>query len=131
MFKARFLTCALVLPLVIAVPATRVSATKSHRPTNYAPDEVIVKLKAGAPQLRSAAQDEKLMTIAQLAGEQDLVSPAEQLVGSTSNRRVGQIITERGLDRVFVLKLNPGSDVNATVSELRAREEVEYASRTI
>lgn len=127
MFKARFLTCALILPLVIALPATRVSATKSHHPSNYAPDEVIVKLKAGAPQLRPAGQDERLMTIARLAGERDAVSPAEQLVGSTSNQRVGQIITERGLDRVFVLKLDPGSDVYATVNELRAREEVEYA----
>lgn len=127
MFKARFLTCALILPLVIAVPATRVSATKSRRPANYAPDEVIVKLKAGAPQLRPAGQDERLMTIARLAGEQDAGSPAEPLVGSTSNQRVGQIITERGLDRVFVLKLEPGSDVHATLSELRAREEVEYA----
>jgi len=127
MFKACFLTCTFILPLVIAVPATRVSATKSHRTSNYAPDEVIVKLKAGAPQLRLAGQYERLMTIARLAGERDAQSLAEQLVGSTSNQRVGQIITERGLDRVFVLKLDHGSDVHATVSELRAREEVEYA----
>jgi subtilisin family serine protease len=127
MFKARFLTCALILALVIAVPATRVSATKLHRPSNYAPDEVIVKLKAGAPQLRPAGQYERLMTIARLAGEQDAQSPAEQLVGSTPNQRVSQIITDRGLDRVFVLKLDPGADVNSIVSELRAREEVEYA----
>lgn len=126
MFKARFLTCALILALIIAVPATRVSATKSHRPSNYAADEIIVKLKAGAPQLL-AGPNEKLMTIARLAGEQDAVSPAEQLVGSTSNQHAGQIITERGLDRIFVLKLEPGSDVEATVSELRARDEVEYA----
>jgi subtilisin family serine protease len=37
------------------------------------------------------------------------------------------MIAERGLDRVFVLKLDPGSDVRAKVSDLRAREEVEYA----
>jgi len=127
MFKARFLTCALILPLLIAVPATRVSATKSHRSANYAPDEVIVKLKAGAPQLRAAGDHERLMSIARLASEHDAVSPAEELVGSNSNERVGQIITERGLDRVFVLKLEPGSDVRATASALRAREEIEYA----
>ena len=126
MLKARFLTCLLILPLVVAVPATRVSATKS-RPSRYAPDEVIVKLKAGAPQLRVSAQDERLMTIARMAGKQDGASRAEQLVSRTTNQRISQIITERGLDRVFVLKLAPGSDVDATVSELRAREDVEYA----
>jgi subtilisin family serine protease len=94
---------------------------------NYASDEVIIKLKAGAPQLRQSGQKEKLLTIARIAGEQDPVSPAEQLVGGLSNQRIGQIIAERGLDRVFVLKLEPGSDVQTTLSQLRAREEVEYA----
>ena len=126
MLKVRFLTCALILSLVVAVPAARVSATKS-RPSRYAPDEVIVKLKAGAPQLRVSAQHERLMTIARMAGKQDRDSRAEQLVSSTTNQRISQIITERGLDRVFVLKLEPGSDVLAKVSELRAREDVEYA----
>jgi thermitase len=127
MIKARYLTCALVLPLVLAVPAARVSATKSQRSANYVSDEVIVKLKPGAPQLRPAGQDERLLSVAKLAGEHDAVSPAEQLVGSISNQRIGQVISERGLDRVFVLKLEPGSDVQTTLSELRAREEVEYA----
>ena len=45
-----FLTLVVILPLVIAAPPMRVSATKSgSRPPNYAPGEVIVKLKAGAP----------------------------------------------------------------------------------
>lgn len=126
MLKVRFFTCALILTLIIAVPAARVSATKSNRPSNYAPDQVIVKLKAGAPQLR-AAPDEKLMTIARLAGRPDAGAPAEQLLATTSDQRISQIIAERGLDRVFVLKLEPGSDVPAKVSELRAREDVEYA----
>jgi subtilisin family serine protease len=127
MLKARFLTCGLILALVIAVPAARVSATKSNGPASYAPDEVIVKLKAGSPQLRLAAQDQRLMTIARMAGEENAGFPAEQLVASTSNQRIGQIITDRGLDRVFVLKLEPGSDVRAKVNELRARDDVEYA----
>jgi subtilisin family serine protease len=128
MRNLRFLTFVAILPLVIAAPAMRVSATKSaNRPSNYAPGEVIVKLKAGAPQLRTAGQDERLMTIARLAGEKDAGSPAEQLVSTTSNQRVSQIITDRGLDRVFVLKLDPGADVREMVSALRARDDVEYA----
>src|SRR6266496_4346836 len=123
-----FLTLVVILPLVIAAPPMRVSATKSaSRPANHAPGEVIVKLKPAAPQLRSDGKDEKLMTIARLAGEQGSGSPAEQLMGTTSNQRVSQIITDRGLDRVFVLKLDRGADVREMVSELRARDDVEYA----
>src|SRR6266404_130672 len=128
MRKFHFLTLVVILPLVIAVPPMRVSATKSGgRQSNYAPGEVIVKLKAGAPQLRTAGQDERLMTIARLAGEQSAGSPAEQLAGTTSNKRISQIITDRGLDRIFVLKLDPGADVRQMVSELRTRDDVEDA----
>jgi subtilisin family serine protease len=127
MLKARFLTCALILSIVIALPAARVSATKKQRPSNFARDEVIVKLKAGAPQLEIAGHDERLMTIARLAGQHRAHLPAEQLVRSASNQRIGQIITGRGLDRIFVLKLAPDSDVQSVVSELGARDDVEYA----
>jgi subtilisin family serine protease len=128
MRKFHFITLVVILPLVIAAPPMRVSATKSGGPqSNYAPGEVIVKLKAGAPQLRTAGQDERLMTIARLAGERSAGSPAEQLAGTTSNQRISQIITDRGLDRVFVLRLDPGADVREMVSELRTRDDVEYA----
>ena len=127
MHKLRFLTLAIILPLVVAAPLTHVSATKTHDSSTYAPGEVIVKLKAGAPQLQTAGQDERLMTIARLAGDQTAESRAEQLVRNTSSERIRQIVNERGLDRVFVLKLDPGADVRSTVSELRSRDEVEYA----
>jgi len=127
MVKARFLTIAVLLPLLIAVPAARVSATKSNRTSHYAPGEVIVKLKAGAPQLRLSAREERLMSVARLTGDPDPVSPAEQLVGETPIQRIGQIIADRGLDRVYVLKLDAGADVESTVNELRAHDDVEYA----
>lgn len=128
MRKVGFLILALIFPLLTVAPHIRVSA-RTARP-NYAPGEIIVKLKAGAPTLQSDSQGERLITIARLAGEQPGESSdrrAEQLVGPTSNQRVSQIISERGLDRVFVLKLDPRVDVDAVVSELRARDEVEYA----
>ena len=127
MVKARFLTIVVIVPLLIALPAARVSATKSHRASNYAPDEVIVKLKPGAPQLRLSAGNERLMSVARLTGDRDPASPAEPLVGDTPNQRIGQIIANRGLDRVYVLKLEPGADVQAAVNELRERDDVEYA----
>ena len=67
------------------------------------------------------------MRISRLAGDHAADLPAEQLVRGTSNRRIGQIVADLGLDRIFVLKLGQGSDVAAVVSELRAREDVEYA----
>ncbi len=130
MSRIRFLTFAVVLPLAIAAPSTRVSATKSSRPLNYAPGEVIVKLKPGAQPLQASGVDEKLMSIARMSGDQAArspIEPAEQLAASTSNHRVNQIISDRGLDRVFVLKLDARADVRSVVSELRARDDVEYA----
>lgn len=126
MGRIRFLTFAIILPLVIAAPVTRVSATKSNR-LNYARGEVIVKLKAGAHQLRSADNDQRLMSIARMAGDGSPANPAEQLSVHTSNQRVNQIISDRGLDRVFVLKLDPGADVEKAVTDLRSRDDVEYA----
>ena len=130
MRRLHFLTLFVILPLLIAAPPTQVSATKSQRRLNYAAGEVIVKLKSGAPQLRTGGHDQRLMSIARMAGQpvaESSATPAEQLVVSASNQRVNQIITERGLDRVFVIKLDPGADVQSAVSELRARDEVEYA----
>jgi subtilisin family serine protease len=124
------LVIALILPLAIVAPQTRVSATKVKTRTNYAPGEVIVKLKAGTPELQIADHDERLMRIARLAGEQgSAVSDraAEPLARSTANERVSQIISDRGLDRVFVVKFDPGVDVRSIVKELRARDDVEYA----
>jgi subtilisin family serine protease len=131
MRKARFLTFALILPLVFVAPRTHLSATRSHKnPSNYAPGEVIVKLKAGASQLQPVDKHERLMAIAGLAGEQADASSqrqAEPLVGSTANNRIGQIIFQRGLDRVFVLKIDPNTDIDSIVSQLRLLDEVEYA----
>lgn len=130
MNKTRFLTIALILTFVVASSGVRVSATKPRiRPANYAPGEVIVKLKPGASQLQPADRDERLMSIARLPGNAggDSGRSAEMLVGTVSNHRVSQIISERGLDRVFVLRFDPNSDVDSIVTDLRARDEVEYA----
>ena len=131
MRRALFLTFALILLFVISSPRTHVTAMRSHKnPSNYAPGEVIVKLKAGASQLQAGDRSERLMRIARLAGDQADASsqnPAEQLVGVTSNKRVGEIISQRGLDRVFVLKVDPATDIDSMVSQLRLLDEIEYA----
>ncbi|HXU37879.1 MAG TPA: S8 family serine peptidase [Blastocatellia bacterium] len=135
MRKARFLIIALILPLVLVCSGIRgsrtVSASKTGRQaSNYAPGEVIVKLKPGASQLRSADQDERLMSVARLAGDTGGAASsrsAESLVRTAAMQRVSDIISGRGLDRVFVLKFDPSADVSSIVSELRALDAVEYA----
>jgi subtilisin family serine protease len=122
MGKARFLTLAIILPL-IAMPLSRVSA-KRARPSNYAAGEVIVKLKPGTPQLETRDSD-RLMLIAQVGG--DTVRGAEPIVSRTTDGPIAKAISNNGLDRVFVLKFDPDSDVRSIVSALRARDDVEYA----
>lgn len=130
MRRIPFLTIGLIIPVVLFAPQIRVSATKVHRPTNYAAGEVVIKLKSGAPVLQAADQAERLVRISRLGGQEGSVvsdRTAEPFAGSTSNKRVSEIITDRGLDRVFVLKFDPGADVRSIVSELRARDDIEYA----
>src|SRR5204863_1638538 len=126
MRKARFLIIALVLPLVLVCSGIRGSRTVSASKTgkqasNYAPGEVIVKLKPGARELQNADQDERLMSIARLAGDKGGAAStrsAETLVRTAAMQRVSEIITGRGLDRVFVLKFASSADVRSIVSEL-------------
>jgi len=114
MNKARFLMIALILTLVLVCPGIHISGTVSATKTgnytsNYAPGEVIVKLKPGASELQLGDQDERLMTIARLSGDKGgaLSSrSAETLVRAAAMPRVSEIISGRGLDRVFVLKFD-------------------------
>src|SRR5262245_7385149 len=98
-----FLVLFALLLLIIAAPASNVSAKRSNVPLNYAAGEAIVKLKPGASQLRTEGREQRLMAIARLAGDRDEVNHAEALVQSEPSPRVNQIFVERGLDRVFVL----------------------------
>lgn len=131
MKNARILTLALILIIAGTFPLARVAATKkSINPPNYAPGEVIVKLKSNAAGLAVPDRAERLMTIARLTGEAargSIDRPAEPLVNRSSNRGVDQLISRRGLDRVFVLKFDESTDVRSVVADLRARQDVEYA----
>ena len=66
----RFLTVALIIPLVLVAPQIRVFATRVLGSTNYVAGEVVVKLKAGAPELQVADQTERLMRISRLVSEE-------------------------------------------------------------
>jgi len=131
MRNVRVLTLALVCCFVATLPAARVASTKNRtHPANYAPGEIIVKLKQNAPQLQVADHGERLMFIAQMAdptGELTTELPSEMLVNKPLSGRIGTSISNNGLDRIFILKLDASSDVRSIVNELRTRDEVEYA----
>jgi subtilisin family serine protease len=131
MRKLQILIIALIVCLAAVSPAARISASKQNgRPASYAPGEVIVKLRQNAPQLQLADRLERDFSISRMAGE-NLSEPraraAEPLVQIKTGNRLKQIISEHGIDRTFVLKLAPGVDVESAITELRSREDVEYA----
>ena len=133
MRRVSFLTVALIITLVFFSPQIRVSATKVNKakpPVNYAAGEVVIKLKPGAPELQVADYAERLSRISRLgsdAGTAVSNRTAEPFARSTSNQRVSEIISDRGLDRIFVIKFDVDEDVNSIVSELRRRDDIEYA----
>jgi len=125
-----FLTVSLILTFMLVFPGSHVSATKTRARGNYAPGEVIVKLKRGAPELQLGDREERLMTIARMSGDKGAPlagRSAETLVRFGANQRASEIISGRGLDRVFVLKFDQNADVRAMVDELRSLDQVEYA----
>src|SRR5438128_6048896 len=102
MTRLRALTLALIALLVVG-PGRKASTTKTGSRSSYAAGEVIVKLKSGARQLEIADAGERLMSISRLVTQQSgEIGRAEPLIRSTTNQRISEIISGRGLDRMFV-----------------------------
>ncbi|HYV07691.1 MAG TPA: S8 family serine peptidase [Blastocatellia bacterium] len=131
MRRLHTLTLAVLLCLISVAPQAHVSATKHRLSTSaYAPGEVIVKLKKSSSVLSAADQAERLSRVKTLIPQnQQLVSDrgAEALLPVVADNNIGQIIANRGLDRVFVLSFDPGSDLDSILGVLRSRDDVEYA----
>jgi subtilisin family serine protease len=60
-------------------------------------------------------------------GEQIGAASAEQLIERVPNERLRNIISRHGLDRIFVMRFDPDSDLNSIISKLLASGAVEYA----
>jgi subtilisin family serine protease len=128
MRKLQLLTLALIFCFIAVAPMTRVSAVKQKRNnTAYAPGEIIVKLRQGAPELQLATSPERETAIALMTKSESRARAVEPFVQVRANKRLEQIISERGLDRTFLLKLDPDTDIESAISELRLRDDVEYA----
>jgi subtilisin family serine protease len=130
MRKLQIITLALIFCFVAAIPQARVSATGRHRdPSTYAPGEIIVKLKENAPALGSGDLDERAVSVARLTGKRD-GGPGERAEGlraQAAAKHIEEIISRRGLDRVFVVKFDPAADIDSLIEELQSRDDVEYA----
>ncbi|MEW6211341.1 MAG: S8 family peptidase [Acidobacteriota bacterium] len=106
--------------LLALAPQAKVSSTLSAR---FARGEVIVKLKDIA---RSSPDTE--MTAARALGERQsaAVEPLTEPLAAPAHP-INEIITRRGLDRVFLLRFDPDDDIDSIISQLRSDPAVEYA----
>ncbi|HEV8485984.1 MAG TPA: S8 family serine peptidase [Blastocatellia bacterium] len=124
-----FLTILALIVSNIAI-GTRITipARASGAELAYAPGEVIVKLKHGADDLAQVAAQVDAMagsTDSNLALVRD--GNSEPLARRSGAERLDGIISQHGLDRIFVLKVDSGVDMYQTISRLKANDAVEYA----
>lgn len=131
MRKWSVLALVFLLCLTVIAPRAHVSAKRSQRdPKTYAPGQIIVKLMADAPELQYADPLERETAVAQMSLSSARATSqrrAEPVIAAANHGRMNEIIRERGLDRVFVLDVGSDTDMDAALSELRARPDVEYA----
>src|SRR6185295_5501328 len=123
-FMRRFFLTALALLVSNTAFGPRTSpARASGSELAYAPGEVIVKLKHGAGDLAQVAA-----TIASDADFDLLTHDRSEPLGRSSGaERLDQIISKHGLDRTFVLNVDPAIDLDQTIARLKANDAVEYA----
>jgi subtilisin family serine protease len=131
MRKWSVLALVCLLCLTVILPRTHVAAKRSpHDPSTYAPGQIIVKLAADAPELQYRDPLEREMAVSQMSlnsARQTEPSRAAPVIANAGRGRMSEIISERGLDRVFVLEVGADIDLDAALTELRARPDVEYA----
>lgn len=131
MHKLRGLILLLTICLLVVLPRARVTAVSPAQTRQYcAPGEIIIKLKESTRDLAVKNSGDRLMRVARNVGEAvsgSSVGEIEPLTSFPTNIKVSEIISRRGLDRIFVLKYPPDTNLDALISELSANEQVEYA----
>ncbi|HJQ71447.1 MAG TPA: S8 family serine peptidase [Blastocatellia bacterium] len=131
MRELRGLTLLLMALLLVALPRARATAvSRAHAQTDRAPGEIVVKLKESAREPAAQNPDEQMMMAARNVGLTAAgmsASRVEALAALPANGAAREIISRRGLDRIFVLKYAPDADTDALIRELSASDQVEYA----
>jgi subtilisin family serine protease len=131
MRKLQIVTLTLIFCLVAASPPARVSATRHHRDSSaYAPGEIIIKLKENAHELNAADLSDRATSMARIIDKRS-DEPGERalqpLARTAASKRAEEILSRRGLDRVFVLKVDRDADIDSLIGELQSRDDIEYA----
>lgn len=131
MVKLRVLILVITICLLVGLPRASRTAVSSAQTKSYrAPGEIIVKLKEPSLDLAAGTSDQQMMLVARSvseAGRGPQLSAVESLAPATSNKAVSEIISRRGLDRIFVLKYAPDTDIDSLIATLSANEQIEYA----
>lgn len=114
----------LIVFLLALTPQARVSSTARAQ---FAPGEVIVKLKDFARSSPDADTSDQMMTAVRALGERSTGERALVEPLAAPAQRINEIISKRGLDRVFLLRFDRNSDIDSIISRLRSDPMVEYA----
>ncbi|HWC76728.1 MAG TPA: S8 family serine peptidase [Blastocatellia bacterium] len=117
-------TFALMVCTVAAIPHAPISARTPRVERGYAPGEVIVKLREPAADFDRIVGLASEGNIAQASLTVEVPEPLARLTGPEP---VNEIISRIGLDRTFVLKVDPGADIHELAARLRTDAGVEYA----
>src|SRR5262249_21114398 len=130
MRRLSILTLVSLLCFSALAPRAHVSTRSRAASKPYAQGQVIVKLLADAPALQFEDSLEREFAVAQIhvtAAQPTGKRGVEELAPVMTQARMRRIVSERGLDRVFILNIGDDADVEAAVAELRSRPDVEYA----
>jgi subtilisin family serine protease len=131
MKRTQVVILALALTLLTILPTPQTSAVKSERrDTGHAPGEIIIKLKEVAAGVEPVSRQDQLIALARAVSEDGLGLRAraiEPIAGPVADQRLSGIISRHGLDRIFVLKLDPASDIETIISDLKHDPAIEYA----
>src|SRR5215470_5863772 len=113
-------------PVFSGAPSPRHGKQRSTTPA-FMPGEIILKLKNTSeviadPSLRIQEADRAAVALSSRIG-----ASAQRLFQGNWNERLGSIAAGRGLDRYFVLRVDPQQDLRSLIQELKSDQNVESA----
>lgn len=131
MRKHQILALALTTILILASASTLLPAARtSTQKAEYAPGEIIIKLRDGASDLKRPDYHDQMMVAARSITERSArfsTDSIESIAPPVSNHTISEIAQKRGLDRTFVLRFDHRSDIDSIIKRLKDDPAIEYA----
>jgi subtilisin family serine protease len=130
MRRLAVLTLVLLLGVAAVAPRAKLNTRSKRDPKPYASGQVIVKLTPDSPALQFGDVLEREFAVGGMAitAARSSARPKVEAVAPLMlQSRIGKIVSERGLDRVYVVNVGDDADIESAVAELRDRPDVEYA----